>query len=490
MKRILLAGLMLCSFASASQETDVLIKLKSSTNKSEFSTKLIKAGATVDRLGGEWLRVQSHASPLDLKALRSAREVAFVQPNFKLSIYKNPTLANAEVLAKAEALFSNLAGNKKLNPDNPEILAPQTQATGKDPMLARQWGMLDIGAPEAWKVTKGNPKMVVAVIDTGVDYTHPDLVNNMWRNPGEMGKDANGNDKATNGVDDDKNGYIDDQIGWDFVSGDNTPYDLASNSVLDLLTGTNPGHGTHCAGNVAARSDNAAGISGVAPRVSLMALRFLSEKGSGTTADAVKAIRYAVDNGARVLSNSWGSEGEDTENPEENEALKEAIRYAEKKDVLFIAAAGNGRAASPMEAPAGYDNDSDPKPAYPASYDMDNIISVAAIDATGELGSFSNYGLETVDLGAPGVRIFSTTVTGKYNDTVINIPGLIEATWDGTSMATPHVAGAAALYWSKNPKKTSAEVKAALLKSTTPTSFLKGKVLTGGKLNVAELIKQ
>jgi thermitase len=250
-----------------------------------------------------------------------------------------------------------------------------------------------------------------------------------------------------------------------------------------LLQGGNPGHGTHCAGNVAARSDNGKGIAGVAPNVKIMAIRFISEKGQGTTADAISSIRYAVMNGARVMSNSWGSEGDDPRD-KDTQALKDAITFAQDKGVLFVAAAGNGRQG------VGYDNDRDSKPAVPASYNHDIIISVAAIDEAGNLGGFSNWGRQSVDLGAPGVKVFSTvTQSQKYDDTVINIPGLITATWDGTSMATPHVAGAAALYWSLHPNKSWQDVKAAILNSVKKTSVMGGKSVSGGQLDVQSLMR-
>jgi subtilisin family serine protease len=342
--------------------------------------------------------------------------------------------------------------------------------------------MIDIGASNTWKIARGKP-IVVAVIDTGVDYTHQDLIDNLWRNAGEMGRDAQGRDKSTNGIDDDGNGYIDDVMGWDFVSNDNKPYDLSGSPIEIITKGANPGHGTHCAGNVAARGDNGRGISGVAPEAIIMPLRFLSEKGEGDTAGAVKAIQYAVKNGAKVLSNSWGSEGEDPSEGAANQALKDVITEAMNSGVLFIAAAGNGHQG------VGYDNDTDAKPGVPASYSIDNIISVAAIDAKDQLGSFSNWGRRTVHIGAPGVAVFSTTVGSKYSDTVVDMLG-IKATWDGTSMATPHVAGAAALYWSKHPNATWREVKNAILDSARPISALQGKTVTGGKLNVESLMSR
>jgi subtilisin family serine protease len=212
----------------------------------------------------------------------------------------------------------------------------------------------------------------------------------------------------------------------------------------------------------------------------------LTERGQGTTADAVKAIRYAVDNGARILSNSWGSEGDNPQDGQGNQALKDAILYAQSRGVLFIAAAGNGHAGK------GYDNDNDARPGVPASYDFDNIISVAAIDAQNSLGSFSNWGVKSVDIAAPGVNVYSTIPGGRYADQVINNKFLkmigIQASWDGTSMATPHVAGAAAVYWSKNPSKTYKEVKEALIKTAVKLPTLEGKILSGGKLSLKNLI--
>lgn len=448
-----------------SKKQDLLIKL--APGFVEFQMQ----GAKVEKLSESWIRVQAPHG-VSVQSLEKNPAVEYVQPNYKISLLEDYSIQDP--LRKA-ALAKMLARNPQMRemakPDNPAIPdAPQT-TTGTDPLFNKQWGMLDIGVTDAWRKTKGNSDIVVAVIDTGVDYTHEDLLPNLWRNTKEI---------PNNGLDDDGNGYIDDMIGWDFVSNDNKPYDLAMDPMDILFKGGNPGHGTHCAGNVAARGDNGKGIAGVAPNVKIMSLRFISEKGQGTTADAIKAIRYAVDNGAKVMSNSWGSEGEEAGSPE-NQALRDTVQYAQDNGVLFIAAAGNGHKG------VGYDNDTDAAPAYPASYDHDIIISVAALDVNNNLGSFSNWGARAVDIGAPGVKVFSTVVDQGYTDIVIDKFGF-KATWDGTSMATPHVAGAAALYWSAHPEKSWQEVKAAILGSAKKINSLANKSVSGGKLDVKALL--
>ncbi|WP_415061788.1 S8 family peptidase [Bdellovibrio sp.] len=447
------------------KKQDLLIKL--APGFIEFQIQ----GAKVEKLTDSWVRVQAPRH-LSLQSLEKNPAVEYVQPNYKISLMEDYTIQDP--LRKA-ALAKMLARNPQLRElakaDNPAIPDAPQSSTGADPLFNKQWGMIDIGVTDAWKITKGNPDMVVAVIDTGVDYTHEDLLPNLWRNSKEI---------PNNGIDDDNNGYVDDMIGWDFVSNDNKPFDLSVDPMEILFKGGNPGHGTHCAGNVAARGDNNKGIAGVAPNVKIMSLRFISEKGQGTTADAIKAIKYAVDNGAKVMSNSWGSEGEEAGSPE-NQALRDAVQYAQDKGVLFIAAAGNGHKG------VGYDNDTDKAPAYPASYDHDIIVSVAALDVNNNLGSFSNWGARTVDIGAPGVKVFSTVVEQGYTDTVIDKFGF-KATWDGTSMATPHVAGAAALYWSAHPEKTWQDVKAAILGSAKKINSLANKSVSGGKLDVKALM--
>ncbi len=492
MKRIfvVLVGLMSTAAMAASSPGDMLVQLSSGSKSSTFLALQARMpqGSQIEDIGiAGWVRVHvpsSEVSAFSMSTLRNLPGVLKVQPNHRIKLLENFQL---KTQAQREALLrkiqnGELPNAQAIQPDNPAIPPAGSGGSGADPLYSNQWGMNQMGVREAWANTKGSPEVVVAVIDTGVDYTHEDLVDNIWRNPGETGQDGQGRDKSSNGVDDDGNGYVDDVIGWDFAGNDNKPYDLAGSMMEILLQGMNPGHGTHCAGNVAARSDNGKGIAGVAPNVRIMPLRFITKEGGGTTADAMKSIRYAVDNGAKVTSNSWGSEGDDPNDPD-TQALKDAIQYAQDHGVLFIAAAGNGHQG------VGYNNDTDAKPAVPASYTHDAIISVAAIDEAGALGAFSNWGARSVDLGAPGVKVFSTVVQDEnYADTLIDIPGLMTATWDGTSMATPHVAGAAALYISANPTKSWREVKDAVLGSVKRSSVLSGKTVSGGQLDVRSLM--
>lgn len=485
----------------ASADREMLVKVKSPTlfaqNLSDFQSQNSKTEIEIisqDDSGG-WIRLATPSTQQTTKLITALKqdtfmgsEILYVQPNYRIYLHGFPgikTIGKEKIAAavsadrlrssdlKMDRLRSSDLKTTAMPPDNPPIPAAPGATTGIDPMINSQWGMLDIGALSVWKTHLGSPEMIVAVIDTGVDYTHEDLLPNLWRNTKEI---------PNNNIDDDQNGYVDDVVGWDFVSNDNKPFDLAVEPLKLLAGGGNPGHGTHCAGNVAARGNNGKGISGVAPNVKIMSLRFISEEGFGTTAGAIKAIRYAVDNGAQITSNSWGSEGEDPSNGEENRALREAIQYSQDKNSLFVAAAGNGHKGK------GYDNDTDAKPAYPASYPHDIILSVAAINSRNTLGGFSNWGLRSVDIAAPGVAVYSTTVGGLYSDKVIDLPA-IEVTWDGTSMATPHVAGAAALYWSAHPNLSALQVKQAIIQSAEPVSLYQNKLVSGGKLSLTNLFR-
>lgn len=490
---ILMAAVFSGSLMAKGADGDYLVQIAPEVQSSTIQAlqTRLPIGTVIEDLGiAGWTHVKMPANAVNAfstNTILSMPGVLHAQQNHIVTLnatwqIKDP--AQREALMKriqAGGPPGGFPGGSAPAADNPPIPTSGSGGSGPDPLVNKQWGMNQMGVHDAWTRTKGRADIVVAVIDTGIDYTHEDLVDNLWHNPGEMGRDNRGGDKSNNGVDDDGNGYIDDIIGWDFASNDNKPFDLTANMMDMLMSGGNPGHGTHCAGNIAARADNGKGITGVAPGVRLMGLRFISEKGQGTTGDAVKAIRYAVMNGAKVLSNSWGSEGDDPADKDTG-ALKDAIKFAMDHGVLFIAAAGNGHQG------VGYDNDSDPKPGVPASYAIDNIISVAAINEAGALGSFSNWGARTVHIAAPGVKVFSTVTQDEhYSDTVIDIPGVITATWDGTSMATPHVAGAAALYMSMHPEKDWRATKNAILSSAKKNPALQGKMVSGGQLDVLAL---
>jgi len=298
----------------------------------------------------------------------------------------------------------------------------------------------DISATKAWVSGTGSRDVLVGVIDTGIDYNHPDIASNYWFNQGEMGEDESGLDKKENGIDDDNNGYVDDWRGWNFVNDTNDPMD-------------DNRHGTHCAGTIAAEGDNERGVVGVAWQASMVGIKFLSGSGSGTLADAVKSIEYATTIGVDLTSNSWGGGGY-------SEVMHNAIRAANDQGILFVAAAGNSSA------------NNDVAPAYPASYDVENIISVAATDHNDALANFSSWGKGKVHLAAPGVAIVSA------------IPGEGYQALSGTSMAAPHVSGAVVLIKSLYPDVSVTQIKERLMNSVDHLDHLTTKVASSGRLNV------
>ncbi|WP_283787659.1 S8 family serine peptidase [Bermanella sp. WJH001] len=289
----------------------------------------------------------------------------------------------------------------------------------------------DIDAVEAWGRTTDGSNVVVAVIDTGVNYNHSDLANNIWTNTDEI---------PGNGIDDDANGFIDDVHGYDFVNNDGDPMD-------------DNDHGTHCAGIIGAEGDNGIGIAGTVHTAQIMAVKFLSASGGGQASDAIESILYAVDNGANILNNSWGGGGF-------SQGILDAIEYANQRDVLFVAAAGNSSV------------NTDNSPNYPSGYDTQNMLAVASTTHADALSNFSNYGVTTVDLGAPGSDILSTVSNGGYDS------------FSGTSMATPYVAGAAVMIRSNYPSLSAIEVKQILMDTVDLVPSLNGKTVTGGRLNL------
>ncbi|WP_462160009.1 S8 family serine peptidase [Pseudoalteromonas sp. GB56] len=309
------------------------------------------------------------------------------------------------------------------------------QATPNDPNYANLYGMQKISAEAAWDYTIGDSSVIVGVIDTGFDFQHPDLVNNIWRNPNEI---------PGNGIDDDGNGYIDDIHGISAILDNGNPQD----------TGL---HGTHVAGTIGAQGDNNLGVAGVNWRTSMVGCSFLGSAG-GTLADGVQCIDYMIGlknagNNVRVLNNSWGGGGF-------TQTLKDAITAANNADMLFVAAAGND--ASDIDA-GGF---------YPAGYDVPNVMAVASTDSQDNISGFSNFGDELVHIAAPGSFIVSTVPGGQYD------------TLSGTSMATPHVAGAAALLLSGNPNLTTAQLKNILMSTGDDVAALQGKTINGKRMNV------
>jgi len=320
-----------------------------------------------------------------------------------------------------------------------------------DAMFFQQWGLFnngqnggqagaDISAMRAWAVTKGSEQVVVAVLDSGVDYTHPDLINNIWTRP-EIIKEYEDEDLT--------DGAVDDQHGFNVVEDNGDPMD-------------DNGHGTHCAGIIGAEGGNGLGIAGVNWNVKIMPLRFMDGDGTGSTKDAIEAINYVIDRkragvNVRIISASWGSTAK-------SRALEDVIRKAYDEGILFVAAAGN----------AGTDNDQTPH--YPSSYNLGNVISVAATNRNDQLTSFSNFGAKSVHIAAPGEEILSTWLEHGFSEK------------KGTSMATPFVAGVAALVLSQNPKMSVDDLRAKLLKSVDLLPSLKGKVSSGGRINAAKAV--
>ncbi|MFL6048689.1 MAG: S8 family serine peptidase [Gaiellales bacterium] len=355
----------------------------------------------------------------------------------------------------APRAISLLEGNADVSYVEPDrTIHLDANPVPNDPQFKKEWGLnntgqtvdfaagtpgADIGAERAWGVTTGKKSVVVGVIDTGIDSAHPDLAANMWINPGENCPGC-----RNDGVDNDHNGYVDDWRGWDFINNDNNPAD-------------DNGHGTHVAGTVGAVGNNGTGVTGVDWNVQLMPLKFIGADGTGDVAGAVAALRYATAMGVHITNNSWG----DTEY---SQALYDAIADASAHGDLFVAAAGNDGV------------NSDTTPTYPADFNLPNIISVGASDSTDHLAYFSNYGQSSVDLAAPGVSIYSTW------------PGKAYRSESGTSMASPHVAGAAALALAAHPAATADTIKALLLRTVDHPAALAGTTASQGRLDAGNAL--
>lgn len=353
-----------------------------------------------------------------VKEYQQLPEVEYAEPNFEINLEEAPAGPLEPILPRDPQFNDQWA------------LANSGQKGGKKGA--------DISATLAWARTTGSDEVVVAVLDTGVDYNHEDLTENMWRRPEKMAP-----------YHDNELGTIDDEFGFNAI-------DAAADPMDDN------GHGTHCAGIIGAEGENNLGIAGVNWKVQIMPLKFMNASGSGSTKDAIEAINYVIDRkkagvNVRIISASWGS-------TQKSRALGDVIRKAYENDILFVAAAGNSTI------------DNDRTPHFPSSYDVPNVISVAALDRKDELASFSNYGVKSVAIAAPGVDILSTWLDNQYEEK------------SGTSMATPVVAGVAALVLAEHPQMSVDELRKKLLDSTDPIAALKGKTVTGGRINAAKAL--
>lgn len=358
---------------------------------------------------------------------RAMADVAYAEPVFTISLDEPAERPSANDTLKREP-----SDNR---PNDPEF--ENQWALNNDGREGGKAGA-DLSALLAWEKTKGTREVVVAVLDTGVDYTHLDLVSNMWMRPDNVPQ------------------YSDDELG---VANDRYGFD-ANRNASDPMDEN--GHGTHCSGIIGAEGNNNEGIAGINWNVQIMPLKFLGRGGFGTTKDAIEAINYAIDRkqkgvNLRVISASWGS-------TQYSRALEDAIRAAGEQGILFVAAAGNAS------------TDNDKRPHYPSNYDLPNVISVAALDRTDSLASFSNFGAKTVHVAAPGREIVSTWLNDGYREA------------SGTSMATPYVSGVAALIIANEPNISVEKLKDRILKATDKIAALNGKVVSGGRINAAKAL--
>ena len=349
----------------------------------------------------------------------------------------------AQYLARPEVEWAE--PNYDIELDQIESPLPPIRPT--DPRFDEQWALAnsgqrggkqgaDISAMHAWLTTTGTDKVVVAVLDSGVDYTHEDLAPNMWKRPASIPA-----------YHDAELGTIEDEDGFNAIDNSSDPMD-------------ENGHGTHCAGIIGAEGGNNIGITGVNWKIRIMPLKFMNAGGYGTTKDAIEAINYVIDRkkagvNVRIISASWGG-------TQRSRALEEVIRKAYENDILFVAAAGNSTV------------NNDRSPHYPSSYP--NVLSVAALDRNDQLAKFSNWGVKSVAIAAPGVDILSTWLGNEYKEA------------SGTSMATPVVSGVAALVVAENPKISVEQLKKRILAAADPIVALNGKVATGGRVNAATAV--
>ncbi len=420
--------------SSRDTEAEVLVKFKPAISASE---KRKIAGRLGDRIEDNLELVSGLVAIDDMDNADAAKVAAQYSA---MSEYVDYAEVNFEI--RAELPTFREVSQKPVDNDAP-LNSPN------DPHFADQWALSnsgqnggkansDVAALRAWQKSQGSSDVVIAVLDTGVDYTHSDLVANMWFRPEGMAAYV-----------DNELGTFNDKHGFNAVDNLSDPMD-------------DNGHGTHCAGVIGAEGNNEVGIAGINWNVQIMPLKFLGRGGFGTTKDAIEAINYAVDRkkkgvNIRVISASWGS-------TQYSKALGDAIKAAGDEGILFVAAAGNN----------GGDNDK--RPHYPSNYDLPNVISVAALDSSDLLASFSNFGSKSVHVAAPGKEIVSTWLNDAYREA------------SGTSMATPHVAGIAGLIVANEPDISVTDLRARILASVDSLDLLKGRIFSSGRINAARAL--
>lgn len=424
------------SFEYPSVPGEVVVKIKKGQVNQFLSQKNL--GAQVKKqmnlISGDYVVLKSDekTSVSLVNSLKHNDEVEYVEPNFIYRIVKKTPgvteLLNGELKTVTDPRYGMLWGLKNTGDNEPN-------RTGTGSSGAKGVAGADVNAERAWELTKGSRDVVIAVIDTGIDYNHEDLKNQMWVNEGEIPGD---------GIDNDGNGYIDDVHGWNAALDSGNPMDGNA-------------HGTHCAGTIGAEHNNGIGVAGVMADVRLMAVKFLTDEGGGSLADAVEAIDYATKMNVDIMSNSWGGGGF-------SQTLYDSISAANDKGILFVAAAGND----------GTNNDS--RPQYPANYQVPNVISVASHTAQDNLSGFSCYGKRTVHIAAPGSNILSSTPKNKYE------------VFSGTSMATPHVSGVLGLLIAQEGRMPVEAVKERMMKTSVPVAAYKKKIASGGRIDAYNLL--
>ncbi len=422
---------------------EVLVKFKKGEEKSFLATtKLQKMGVKSHRQVNlsygnlSVLTFENNKSVSTMiEQLKNDPAIEFVEPNFIYSV--NPIKAdkNEKLKRLLKSPFTDFTAPTPDDPDFGKLWGLRNTGSNEPQGSAGIEGS-DVNALNAWDLTRGSKAVKIAVIDTGVDYNHPDLKDNMWINTQE----ANG--KA--GVDDDGNGFVDDVRGYDFANNDADPMD-------------GNGHGTHCSGTIGAVHNNRVGVAGVMADVTIVPVKFLTDEGSGSLEGAIKAIDYATTMNVDLMSNSWGGGGR-------SQALLDAIERASAKGIIFTAAAGNSS------------SNNDSSPSYPASYETANMVSVAATTAQNTLASFSSYGRNSVHIGAPGHNILSTVNGGGYD------------IYSGTSMATPHVSGVLGLLLAKEGRIPHATLRERLTMTGVPVAGLRGKTVTASRADAYNLL--